>query len=112
MCWLASPRTRSISSTSFCRGAGAPVGKRPAGRLDHRSVFTIGHVARLLGEDDEDCLYELSISMFPEDGCLHVYGVGEVAATAFTPYGIECLKQFVDDERAAGRAPKPIPSTR
>jgi len=76
------------------------------------AVFTIGHVARLLGEDDEDCLYELSISMFPEDGCLHVYGVGEVAATAFTPYGIECLKQIVDDERAAGRAPKPIPSTR
>ena len=43
----------------------------------------------LLGEDDEDCLYELSISMFPEDGCLHVYGVAEVAATAFTPCGIE-----------------------
>ena len=53
------------------------------------AVFTIGHVARLLGEDDEDCLYELSISMFPEDGCLHVYGVAEVAATAFTPCGIE-----------------------
>jgi hypothetical protein len=44
----------------------------------------------LLGEDDEDCLYELSISMFPEDGCLHVYGVAEVAATAFTPCGIKC----------------------
>ena len=43
----------------------------------------------LLGEDDEDRLYELSISMFPEDGCLHVYGVAEVAATAFTPCGIE-----------------------
>jgi len=39
----------------------------------------------LLGEDDEDFPYELSISMFPEAGCLHVYGVGEVAATAFTP---------------------------
>jgi len=58
----------------------------------------------LLGEDDEDCLYELSISMFPEDGCLHVYGVAEVAATAF--------EQIVDDVRAAGRASKSIPSTR
>jgi hypothetical protein len=48
-------------------------------------VFTVGHV-EVLGEDDEDRLYELSISMFPEDGCLHVYGAGEVAATAFTPY--------------------------
>ena len=75
------------------------------------AVFTIGHVAKLLGED-EDWLHELSISMFPEDGCLHVYGVGEDGVTAFTQYGIECLKQIVDDERAAGRAPKPIPSTR
>src|SRR5262245_22652644 len=88
MCWLASPSIRSISSMSFCRGTGAPLGKRPARqpecgchlrRLHHRPV------ARLLGEDDEDCLYELSINMFPEAGYLHVYGVGEVAATAFTP---------------------------
>jgi hypothetical protein len=31
------------------------------------SVFTIGYVADLLGED-EDWLHELSIDMFPEDG--------------------------------------------
>jgi hypothetical protein len=31
------------------------------------SVFTIGYVANLLGED-EDWLHELSIDMFPEDG--------------------------------------------
>ena len=37
------------------------------------AVFTIGCVAKLLGED-ADWLYELSISMPPEDGCLHVYG--------------------------------------
>jgi hypothetical protein len=69
------------------------------------AVFTISHVARLLGED-EDWLHDLSISMFPEDGCLHVYGVGEDGVTAFTEYGIECLKQIVADQRA-GRAPKP-----
>jgi hypothetical protein len=72
------------------------------------AVFTIGHVAKLLGED-EDWLHELSISMFPEDGCLHVYGVGEDGVTAFTQFGIECLKQIVDDQKAAGRAPKRIP---
>jgi hypothetical protein len=33
------------------------------------SVFTIGYVANLLGED-EDWLHELSIDMFPEDGRL------------------------------------------
>lgn len=74
-------------------------------------VFTIGYVAQLLGED-EDWLHELSIEMFPEDGCLHVYGVGEDGVTAFTEYGIECLKQIVADERAAGDAPPPVQSTK
>jgi hypothetical protein len=40
------------------------------------SVFTINYVAEMLGED-EDWLHELSIAMFPEDGCLRVYGIGE-----------------------------------
>ena len=74
------------------------------------AVFTITYVAEMLGED-EDWLWELSIDMFPEDGCLRVYGVGEDGVTAFTGYGIECLKQIIADERAAGRAPPPIQST-
>jgi len=32
-------------------------------------LFTISRVAEMLGED-EDWLYELSIDMFPEDGCM------------------------------------------
>ena len=73
------------------------------------SVFTITFVADMLGED-EDWLHELSIGMFPEDGCLRVYGVGDDDVTAFTEYGIECLKQIVADERAAGKAPPQIKS--
>jgi len=68
------------------------------------AVFTITYVAEILGED-EDWLHELSIDMFPEDGRLRVYGVGEDGVTAFTEYGIECLKQIIADERADGRAP-------
>ena len=75
------------------------------------SVFTIGYVANLLGED-EDWLHELSIDMFPEDGCLRVYGVGEHGVTAFTQYGIECLQQIIADERAAGNAPPQVISTK
>ena len=45
----------------------------------------------MLGED-EDWLDELSIDMFPEDGCLRVYGIGEDGVTAFTREGIECLQ--------------------
>ena len=48
---------------------------------------------------------DLSIDMFPEDGCLHVYGVGEDGVTAFTQDGIDNLKQIIEDERRAGNAP-------
>ena len=68
------------------------------------AVFTISHVAALLGED-EDWLHDLSIDMFPEDGCLHVYGVGEEGVTAFTQGGIDNLKQIIADQREAGKAP-------
>jgi hypothetical protein len=88
----------------------ASSGARPSGSLTLAAiaaVFTITYVAEMLGED-EDWLYELSIDMFPEDGSLHVYGVGEDGVTAFTEYGIECLKQIIADERVAGRAPAKI----
>jgi len=75
------------------------------------AVFTIGYVANMLGED-ERWLHELSIDMFPEDGCLHVYGVGDDGVTAFTEYGIECLQQIIADERAAGNASPQVKSTR
>jgi hypothetical protein len=68
------------------------------------AVFTIGYVANLLGEN-EDWLHELSIDMFPEDGRLWVYGVGEDCVTAFTEGGIENLRQIIVDERTAGHAP-------
>jgi len=62
-------------------------------------VFTIGYVAEMLGEDEE-WLHELSIDMFPEDGCLHVYTSKDEAITAFTDEGIECLKQIIADPRS------------
>jgi hypothetical protein len=75
------------------------------------AVFTIGYVANILGED-EDWLHELSISMLAEDGCLHVYGIGDDGVTAFTQYGIECLQQMIADQRAAVNAPPQVKSTK
>ena len=74
------------------------------------SVFTIGYVANLLGED-EDWLHELSIDMFPEDGRLWIYGVGEDGVTAFTEDGIENLRQIIV-ERANRRPCAAIDQTR
>jgi hypothetical protein len=72
-------------------------------------VFTISYVANRLGED-EHWLHELSTDMFPEDGWLWVYGLGEDGVPAFTRDGIECLQQIIA-ERAAGRAPpQPMPT--
>jgi hypothetical protein len=68
------------------------------------AVFTISLVAKQLGED-EDWLHELAIDMFPEDGCLWVYGVGEDGVPAFTEEGIAHLRQIIADEKADGRAP-------
>ena len=67
-------------------------------------VFTIGYVANQLGEE-EDWLFELSGDMFPEDGCLWVYGIGEDGVPAFTKDGIDNLRQIIAAERAAGRPP-------
>ena len=73
------------------------------------TVFTIGYVANLLGED-EDWLFELSIGMEPEDGSLWVYGVGEDGVPAFTRDGIDNLREIITEERAAGKGPpvKPL----
>ena len=72
------------------------------------AVFTIGYVATLLGED-EDWIFDLSINMFPEDGCLWVHGVGEDGVPAFTRDGIENLRQIIADARAGGHEPQAMP---
>lgn len=60
--------------------------------------MTIGRVAEMLGED-EDRLQDLAMDMDPEDGCLSVYGTNNRSTTAFTPYGIEILRQLILDRK-------------
>ena len=67
------------------------------------AVFTIGYVADMLGEDEE-WLWDLSTDMFPEDGCLRVYGIGEDGVPAFTQFGVERLQETIRELRAAGKA--------
>ena len=85
----------------------AELGPAKPGRLTMAAisaVFTIGYVANLFDED-EDWLFDLSNDMFPEDGCLWVYGVGDDGVPAFTRDGIDNLRQIIADERAAGHGP-------
>ena len=57
-------------------------------------VFTLGHVAEMLGED-EAWLFEVAEEMDTEDGQLWVVGAGEDGVMAFTDDGIENLKQLI-----------------
>jgi hypothetical protein len=59
------------------------------------SVFTIALVAQMLGED-ETLLHEIATNMEPEDGCLWVHDVEERETVAFTPFGIESLKELIE----------------
>ena len=88
----------------------ATLGATPGGLIMAAisAVFTIGYVATLLGEN-EDWIFDLSISMFPEDGGLWVHGVGKDGVPAFTRDGIENLRQIIADEQAAGRRPPTTP---
>ena len=63
------------------------------------SVFTISRVAEMLGQDEE-WLQDLAMQLDPEDGRLTVYATNDYAMTAFTPFGIECLRQIVRDSRS------------
>src|SRR5580692_3632857 len=57
-------------------------------------VFTLSHVAEMLGED-EQWLFEVAEEMDTEDGQLWVVGVGEDGVMAFTDDGIENLKELI-----------------
>jgi hypothetical protein len=58
---------------------------------------------------DENWLHDLSIDMFPEDGCLWIYDIGEDGMPAFTRAGIENLRQIIDQARAGGHGPQAKP---
>jgi hypothetical protein len=63
-------------------------------------VFTIARVAKMLGED-EAWLEEIALEMEPEDGRLAVWGTDDdIATTAFTLRGIECLKELIEEHNA------------
>ena len=64
----------------------------PVNKVSH--VFTLGHVAEMLGED-EDWLFDVAEEMDTEDGQLWVVGVGEDGVMAFTADGIENLKELI-----------------
>ena len=62
------------------------------------AVKTVDRVAAELGET-VDRLHDLAIAMEPEDGVIWVYGIAEIEVLAFTPFGIENLREIIAMER-------------
>ncbi len=71
------------------------------------SVFTIGYVAEMLGQD-EDLLWSIADNMAPEDGRLRVIDRNDdddgASTIAFSPFGIECLQELLADRINHGSA--------
>lgn len=63
-------------------------------------VLTIERVAELLGED-LDWLWDVAGEMEPEDGCLWVHGAGDQQTIAFTPEGLDRLRELVEHYKTA-----------
>jgi hypothetical protein len=61
-----------------------------------RYLFTIGYVARMLGEN-ENRIAEIAMDMEPEDGCHAVVDINDESTVVFTTRGIENLKELLDD---------------
>ena len=59
-------------------------------------VLTIARVAEMLGES-EDLLREIAEDMDPEQGCLWVMGVGDDETIAFTPDGVNYIRDNISD---------------
>lgn len=63
------------------------------------SVTTIGRIAVELGED-VDWLFDIASEMEPEDGVIWVFSLEDKdGVMAFTPYGIECLRDLIREHR-------------
>ena len=68
------------------------------------SVKTIDRVAAELGET-VNRIFDLAIDMEIEDGVIWVYGLGDDSVIAFTPFGIENLRELIEmDLRHAPRS--------
>ncbi len=69
------------------------------------SAVTISRAAEILGED-EQLLREMATDMEPEDGCLWIYGTDDQQTIAFTPAGMENLRELLAEQKRNRSLPR------
>jgi len=68
-------------------------------------AFTIGRAAEILGEDEE-LLWDMATDMEPEHGCLWIHGTDDQQTIAFTPNGMEYLRDMLPQYKRNRSAPR------
>jgi hypothetical protein len=66
---------------------------------------TIGRAAEILGEDEE-LLWDMAIDMEPEDACLWIHGTDDQQTLAFTPNGMEYLREMLTEYKRNRSTPR------
>jgi hypothetical protein len=69
-------------------------------------AITIRRAAEILGED-EDVLWDMATDMQPEHGCLWVYDINDQQIVAFTPTGMEYLRDMLPEYKRRRSSPRP-----
>jgi hypothetical protein len=69
-------------------------------------AFTISRAAEILGED-EQLLWDLAEEMDPEDGSFWIHGTHDRQTIAFTPAGMEYLRELLAEHKRNRPSPRP-----
>jgi hypothetical protein len=69
------------------------------------SVVTISRAAEILGEDEE-LLWDMATDMGPEHGRLWIYDTDDQQTVAFTPDGVEYLRELLAEYKRNRSAPR------
>jgi hypothetical protein len=69
-------------------------------------AITIRRAAEILG-GDEDLLWDMATDMSPENGRLWIYDTDDQQTVAFTPTGMEYLREMLSEYRRNRSSPRP-----
>ena len=69
-------------------------------------AIAIRRAAEILGEDEE-LLWDMATDMGPEHGCLWIYHTDDRQTVAFTPDGMEYLREMLPEHKRNRSSPRP-----
>jgi hypothetical protein len=68
-------------------------------------AITIRRAAEMLGEDEE-LLWDMATDIEPEHGCLWIHDTSDCETIAFTPAGMDYLREMLPEYKRNRSAPR------